>query len=91
MKRSAKEAKAMPQYIAAIRKAPGTDYWIDIPDIPGCVARGETIDAAKASFQEALALHLDAMRADDLPVSLPCIQLSSEDFEDSVETYLIEV
>jgi predicted RNase H-like HicB family nuclease len=45
----------MAAYVAVIRKVPGTDYWVDIPDIPGCISRGATPDAAKANFREALA------------------------------------
>lgn len=30
------------QYIALIRKDRNTDYWVDIPDLPGCISSGET-------------------------------------------------
>jgi len=81
----------MAQYIAVIRKAEGTDYWIDCPDIPGCYSGGETIDAAKAKFKDALAFHLEAMREDKLALREPRAKLSDDDLEDSVQTYLIEV
>jgi predicted RNase H-like HicB family nuclease len=42
------------EYIALIRKDAGTDYWVNIPDIPGCIASGETEEEAKAQFAEAL-------------------------------------
>ena len=44
--------------IGIIRKAEGTDYWIDVPEVPGCVSRGETAEAAKSNIREALLLHL---------------------------------
>lgn len=31
----------MAFYTALIRKESGTDYWIDAPDIPGCVSSGK--------------------------------------------------
>ena len=48
-------------YIALVRKEAGTEYWIDIPDIPGCVSSGETIEAAQASFAEAIDFHVEGM------------------------------
>jgi predicted RNase H-like HicB family nuclease len=56
-------------YVALIRKEPGTDYWVDIPDLPGCVSAGDTPEKAKANFQEALVMHLRAMA--DQGLSLP--------------------
>ncbi len=50
------------KYIALIRKEDETDYWVDVPDLPGCISRGETIDEAMANFQDALELHLQAAR-----------------------------
>ena len=52
----------MLQYTALVRKDEGTDYWVDIPDIPGCVAAGETVAIARARFASALQVHLQAMR-----------------------------
>ncbi len=57
------------KYVALIRKDKDTDYWVDIPDLPGCVSNGDTIDEAKVNFKEALDLHLEAMLEDNL--SLP--------------------
>jgi hypothetical protein len=48
------EDSSMASYVAVIRKEPNTAYWVDAPDIPGCVAEGETIEAAKKNFGEAL-------------------------------------
>jgi predicted RNase H-like HicB family nuclease len=48
-------------YIALIRKEDNTDFWVDIPDIPGCVSSGETPEAAMKNFEEALSLHLKAL------------------------------
>jgi predicted RNase H-like HicB family nuclease len=35
------------KYVALIRKDKNTDFWIDIPDFPGCVSNGESIEEAK--------------------------------------------
>lgn len=79
----------MTEYIAVIRKAPGTDYWIDIPDIPGCVSRGATPEEAKVHFREALALHLEKAAPAEPPRTAG--QLTKEELEDAVETTIIEL
>ena len=81
------------KYIALIRKEEGTDYWVDIPDIPGCVSRGATVDVAMANFQEALRFHLDGLKKDKQELPAPRGKddvLESED-EEGFQAYLVEV
>lgn len=80
----------MPKYLAVIRKAEGTDYWIDVPEIPGCVSRGRTIEAAKANIREALLLHLKENQP-LVPGRRTADQLTEEELEDAVETCVIEL
>jgi predicted RNase H-like HicB family nuclease len=42
-----------------------------IPDLPGCVALGFTLDETKRLIQEAIELHLRAMREDGDPIPEP--------------------
>ncbi len=58
-------------YIALIRKEPETEYWVDIPDIPGCVSAGKTIDEARASFAEAIDFHIEGMLQEGAPIPEP--------------------
>lgn len=39
-----------------------------VPDLPGCVAVGETKDETLRLIQEAIELHLASMREEGLPV-----------------------
>ena len=41
------------------------------PDVPGCVAAGETREETEHLFREALALHLAGLREDHLPLPEP--------------------
>ena len=82
----------MASYVAVIRKEPNTDYWVDAPDIPGCVASGETIEAAKKSFREALAQHLE--QGDDPNMRRPprsLEEIAAEEREGVVETFIVEL
>lgn len=41
------------------------------PDLPGCVSTGQTEDAVVANMREAIAFHIEGLKADDLPVPAP--------------------
>lgn len=38
----------------------GGGYTVYVPDLPGCVSEGDTLEDASAMIQEAMALYLDA-------------------------------
>lgn len=59
------------QYTAIIRKDPETDYWVDCPDLPGCVASGKTIEEAKAQFADAIHFHLVGVKDQEKGYKLP--------------------
>ena len=42
-----------------------------IPDLPGCVALGSTLQETKRLMQESIELHLRAMREDSDPIPEP--------------------
>ena len=42
-----------------------------VPDLPGCVAVGETEAEARRLIREAIEFHLDGMREDGEPIPLP--------------------
>lgn len=59
------------RYLVRINKDPGSDWGASVPDLPGCVATGKTIDAALRRIQGAIELHLRGTRADGLPIPKP--------------------
>jgi len=58
------------RYAVVIEKGPG-NYSAYVPDLPGCVAVGDTIEEAQREIQEAIAFHLEGLRADGLPIPEP--------------------
>src|SRR3989339_294924 len=52
------------RYLVRISKDPDSDWGASVPDLPGCVATGKTIDSALRRIQGAIQLHLSGMRAD---------------------------
>jgi predicted RNase H-like HicB family nuclease len=47
------------------------NYSAYLPDLPGCIATGKTIEELKTRMSEAIELHLRGMREDGLPVPEP--------------------
>ena len=58
------------RYAVVIEKANG-NFSAYVPDLPGCVATGETVAAVEKSLGEAIRFHLDGLRADRLPIPEP--------------------
>src|SRR3989449_8282621 len=59
-----REVMRKVQYLVRINKDPGSDWGASVPDLPGCVATGKTVDAALRRIEHAISLHLDGLRAD---------------------------
>ncbi len=47
------------------------NYSAYVPDLPGCVSVGDTLDEVKAEIREAIEFHLEGMREEGLPVPKP--------------------
>ena len=58
------------RYAVVIEKG-ATSLGAYVPDLPGCVAVGETREEVERLIQEAIEFHLDGMRADGLPIPEP--------------------
>jgi predicted RNase H-like HicB family nuclease len=58
------------RYAIVIEKADG-NFSAYVPDLPGCVATGNTETEAEAQIREAITFHLDGMREDGTPIPLP--------------------
>lgn len=48
-----------------------TGWGAHVPDLPGCVAAGDSRDDALALIREAIQLHIDGLREEGLPVPEP--------------------
>jgi predicted RNase H-like HicB family nuclease len=59
------------QYLVRINRDPHSDWGASVPDLPGCVATGKTLDSALRRIEQAMALHVRGLRDDGLPVPRP--------------------
>lgn len=43
-------------------------YTVTVPALPGCITQGDTVEQCRDRAQEAIAVHLDGLRRDGLPI-----------------------
>jgi predicted RNase H-like HicB family nuclease len=58
------------RYAVVIEKAQG-NYSAYVPDLPGCVSTGATIEEVEQMIREAIEFHLEGLRAEGLPIPEP--------------------
>ncbi|MEP6932948.1 MAG: type II toxin-antitoxin system HicB family antitoxin [Nitrospirota bacterium] len=58
------------RYAVVIEKAQD-NYSAYVPDLPGCVAAGATIEDVEAHIRKAIEFHLDGLREDGTPPPQP--------------------
>lgn len=58
------------RYAIVIENA-GANYSAYVPDLPGCVAVGDTLDEVERQIREAIEFHLEGMREDGSPIPPP--------------------
>ena len=63
------------KYIVIIEEGP-TSFGAYAPDLPGCVAVGDTREEVSNLIREAIVLHLEGLREDGAPI--PRAQSSTE-------------
>jgi predicted RNase H-like HicB family nuclease len=62
------------KYAVVIEKA-NNNYSAFVPDLPGCVATGETLAEVEAEISAAIRFHLDRLQEDGLPIPMPSCQV----------------
>src|SRR5437867_8084135 len=62
------------RYAIVIEKAK-SNYAAYVPDLPGCVATGQTREETEQQIRQAVELHLQGVREDGLPIPEPVSQV----------------
>jgi len=58
------------RYMVVIERG-ATSWGAHVPDLPGCIAVGETREEALRLVREAIEFHIDGLRQDGMPVPTP--------------------
>jgi len=56
---------AMSRYVVVIERG-GTSWGAHVPDLPGCVAVGETREEVRQLIREAIEFHIDGLKQEGL-------------------------
>jgi len=58
------------RYLVVVEQGP-TSFGAYVPDLPGCVAAGETREEALELIREAIEFHIEGLRQEGQPVPAP--------------------
>jgi predicted RNase H-like HicB family nuclease len=58
------------RYAVVIERANG-NYSAYVPDLPGCVATGSTVEAVENEIRDAIRFHIEGLKVDGLNVPAP--------------------
>ena len=58
------------RYAVVIEKAE-SNYSAYVPDLPGCVATGSSLEEVEREIRAAIRFHIEGLESDDLPVTSP--------------------
>jgi len=58
------------EYVVIFEKA-GSNYSAYVPDLPGCITTGKTLDETERNIEEAISLYLDTLREEGKPFPEP--------------------
>ena len=66
------------RYAIVIEKSEN-NYGAWVPDLPGCVATGKSVEVVEKRIREAIELHLSGMREDGDPIPPPTVLVNYVD------------
>ena len=58
------------RYAVVIENA-GLNFSAYVPDLPGCIATGKTIEETEQSIRDAIKFHIEGLRQDGSPIPPP--------------------
>ena len=61
------------KYLVVIEKS-DTGYGAYVPDLPGCIAAGESRDEVVSLIQEAIEFHIEGLKKEGSPIPQPTSQ-----------------
>ena len=53
---------------AVVIERAADNYSAYVPDLPGCVATGDSVEYVEAEIRDAIRFHIDGLKEDGLPI-----------------------
>lgn len=66
----------MKEYVAIFEWA-GSNYSAYVPDLPGCISTGKTLEEIENNIKEAIELYIDTLREDGQPIPEPSLTVKT--------------
>ncbi|MBD2485282.1 type II toxin-antitoxin system HicB family antitoxin [Planktothrix sp. FACHB-1365] len=66
----------MKEYVAIFEWA-GSNYSAYVPDLPGCISTGKTLEETENNIKEAIELYIDTLREDSQPIPEPSLTVKT--------------
>lgn len=60
---------------AIVIETAGSTYSAYVPDLPGCIATGDTVEDVERNMRGAIEMHLAGLRDDGVVIPLPTSQV----------------
>ena len=65
------------EYVVIFEKG-NNSYGASVPDLPGCIAVGETMEEVRELIAEAIEFHIEGLREDGDAIPLPSSSLTAQ-------------
>ena len=69
---------AMSRYVVVIERG-GTSLGAHVPDLPGCIAAGSTLEETRRLIREAIEFHIEGMRLHGETIPAPTTHIEQVD------------
>jgi len=56
---------------AVVIESAGTNFSAYVPDLPGCIATGQSMEEVEREIRSAIQFHLEGMKQNGLPIPEP--------------------
>jgi predicted RNase H-like HicB family nuclease len=76
-------------YPAVFRKDEDGSFWVEFPDLPGCLTDGATLDLAMKNAEEVLGVFIATRMEDELTIAAPSAISTVEAPNDGFTTYVV--
>lgn len=82
-------------FLVAIHKDAASSFGVSVPDLPGCITAGDTIDDALSMARQAILIHLEGLLDDGMQIPEPTADIQKlqrdPDFADAVLWAAVQV
>jgi predicted RNase H-like HicB family nuclease len=69
------------RYTVVVEPEEDGQFAVYVPDLPGCTSAGDTVEEALANIRDAIEVHIEGLRADNIAVPEPRAHVTTVDID----------